>query len=364
MIPVLFALISAVGAWAAWRRNPLYSTRSTLRSAAYVLLAIAAVIGLVVGAVNLVINRSPVVAGVTLGVVIIFGTLALIFIIQSVSTPKEAKLATELPPTAKLVHVHRQKVYQWAKVFAISVVILGVLAIALPGNGPYVIYAVGSVVLLLGLVMLPVGYLNAMKFDRSLTALMCDPWVHWQYSAEEWKQWTEVQAARVKATPSKFILKRDWRKVVWPFSFIVLGVFIFSPGTWLLKTLYILGCYGLILPLMAVGARDSRRAPETLRAALLKANPEAYFGRDGLYCNGIYTTWVGISVYLTSAAVDHNPPRSLYFRFEKYIPNPYGGSPTLSIDQIVPIPAGGESDIARLQQELTSRCPKAQIALS
>jgi hypothetical protein len=62
--------------------------------------------------------------------------------------------------------------------------------------------------------------------------------------------------------------------------------------------------------------------------------------------------------------VDQNPPRSLCFRFEKYIPNPYGGSPTIPINQIVPIPAGGESDIARLQQELTARCPKARIALS
>src|ERR1035438_8906843 len=46
MFPVLFALLSAVGAWMAWRRNPLYSKRSTLRSAAFVLLAIGAVTGI------------------------------------------------------------------------------------------------------------------------------------------------------------------------------------------------------------------------------------------------------------------------------------------------------------------------------
>jgi hypothetical protein len=84
---------------------------------------------------------------------------------------REAKLATALPPSARLVHVHRQKVYKWAKVFAITVVILGILAIALPGNGPYAIYAVGSIVLLLGLVLLPVGYFNALQFDRSLVHL-------------------------------------------------------------------------------------------------------------------------------------------------------------------------------------------------
>jgi hypothetical protein len=96
-------------------------------------------------------------------------------IIQSVSTPKEAKLATALPPSAPLAHVHRQKVYKWAKAFAITVVILEMFAVALPGNGRYVIYAVGSIVLLLGLVLLAVGYFNALKFDRSLTLLMCNP---------------------------------------------------------------------------------------------------------------------------------------------------------------------------------------------
>lgn len=364
MLPVLFALISAAGAWMAWRRNPLYSARSSLRTVVYVLLSVAAVIGLIVGAVNLVIHRSPVVAGVTLGAVIIFGALALIFIIQSVSTPGEAKLATALPTSATLVHIHRQKVYKWAKVFAIAVVILGILAIALPGNGPYVIYAIGSIVLLLGAVLLPVGYFNALKFDRSLTILMCNPWVHWQYPAEEWNQWVEVQAARAKATPAKFKVKRDWRKFALPFSIVAVGVFLFMPGSWAAKTLYILGCIGLISALVAVGAREGKRAPEKLRAALLESGPGAYFGRDGLFSNGIYTTWVGLGVYLTSASVDQNPPRSLCFRFEKYVPNPYGGSTTIPINQVVPIPTGGESDIDRLQKELTTRCPKARIALS
>jgi hypothetical protein len=364
LFPVIFALVSAVGAWMAWRRNPLYSTRSTLRSGIYILLSIAAIIGLMVGTVNLVIDRSPLVAGVALGTVIIFGALALIFIISSVSTPKQAKLITALPPTAKVVHIHRQKVYEWAKVLAITLVIVGVLAIVLPGNSRYVAYAFGSVALALGVIMLPVGYYNALKFDRSLTALMYDPWVHWQYSPADWKAWVDVQVARAKATPAKFIWKRDWRKFVWPFSFIALGVYDFSPGSWLMKTLYIVGCLGMILLIVAAGTRDSTHAPETLRATLLKVAPDAYFGRDGLFCNGAYTTWVGLSVYLTSASVDQNPPRSLLFRFAEVVPNPYEGTKTLHIDQSVLIPPDAEHDIVRLQQELTTRCPKAQIVLS
>jgi hypothetical protein len=59
MIVALFVALSAFGAWTAWRRNPLYSTRSTLRSAAFVLLAIAAVIGIIVAAVDLTDCPAP-----------------------------------------------------------------------------------------------------------------------------------------------------------------------------------------------------------------------------------------------------------------------------------------------------------------
>jgi hypothetical protein len=114
---------------------------------------------------------------------------------------------------------------------------------------------------------------------------------------------------------------------------------------------------------VAAGARNAKGEPEKLRAALLKAAPEAYFGRDGLYCNGAYTTWLA-DVYLTSASVDQNPPRSLIFLFEKFIPSPYGGSPTMTINQVVPIPTGGENGIARLQKELTARCTKARVVLT
>jgi hypothetical protein len=364
MFPVLFALVSAVGAWIAWRRNPLYSTQSTLRSAAFVLLAIAAMIGILVAAVNLTIHRSPAVALSTLGAVIVFCTLSLIFIIQAVTTPQEAKLATVLPPSAKLVHIHRHKVYKWAKFFAILLVFLVILAIVIPGNARYAALAFGSIALLLAIILLPVMYFNTRNFDRSLTVLMCNPWVHWQYPPKQWKQWTEVQVERTKAMPPKFILRRDWRRLAWTFAFIAVGVFIFSPGSWLEKVLYAFCCCGVILAIVVWSTRDSQRAPEKLRATLLKVTPEVYFGHDGVFCNGAYTTWLGLSVYLTSASIDQRPPRSLAFRFEKYVPNPYGGNQAIPIDQSVLVPAGAEGDIARLHQELTARCPKARIVLS
>ena len=138
-------------------------------------------------ALNLTIHRSPAVAFSTMGAVIVFGTLALIFIIQAVATPPAGKLTTVVPPSAKLVHIHRQKVYKWAKFFAGPLVCLGILAIMIPGNAKYAVFAFGSIALLLAVILLPITYFNALNFDRSLTALICNTWIHWQYSPEQWE---------------------------------------------------------------------------------------------------------------------------------------------------------------------------------
>ena len=363
MFPVLFALLSAVGAWMAWRRNPLYSKRPALRSAAFVLLAVAAVIGIIVAAVNLTINRSAAVMGGTTAAVVVFGALSLIFIIQAVSTPKQAKLAVGLPPTAKLVHIHRKKVHKWAKFLAILLIFFGFLAIVIPGNARYVVLGLGGIALLLNVILLPVMYVTARNFDRSLTAVECNPWVHWEYLPEQWKQWTDVQIERTKALPPPFLLKRDGLKLAWTLAFIASGVSIFTPGSWLEKTLYVLSICGAIFAIAVWSIRVNRRAPDARRSTLLKAAPEVYFGRDGVFCDGVYTTWLGLSVYLLSASIDERQPRSLLFCFEKSVPSPYTGNQVVPINQSVLIPPGAESDIARLQRELTTRCPKARIVL-
>ena len=295
--------------------------------------------------------------------VVVFGALSLIFIIRAVSTPPEAKLVMALPPSAKLVHVHRRKVYKWAKFSAILLAVCAILAMVIPGDAKYAPLTVGGMALLLGVVLLPVGYVTPRDFDRSLTALEIDPWVHWQYAPAEWKQWANVQVERMKATPPTFLLKRDWRKLAWPCALIAAGVLVFSPGSWLEKMLYILFVCGLLFAIAEESTRDYRRAPERLRTTLLKAAPEVYFGHDGVFCDGAYTTWLSLNVYLTSASIDERQPRSLVFHFDNVVSNPYGGNPVIPIQQNVLIPSGAGSDIARLQQELSARCPKARIML-
>jgi hypothetical protein len=59
---------------------------------------------------------------------------------------------------------------------------------------------------------------------------------------------------------------------------------------------------------------NPQRASERLRANLLRCAPEGYFGQDGVFANGLFTTWFSANIYLISATVDESTPRSLHLR--------------------------------------------------
>ena len=362
MLQLVFAIFLMTGAWAAWRRNPLYSTRSTLRSAAIALLAIAGVIVLIVATVNLTANRSVAVAASALASVIVFGTLALIFIIQAVSVPEESKPAS-VPHSVRLVTNNRRKVYTWLKVFAILIMAFA-LGGLIHGVARYVSLTLGGLALFLAIILLPVLYVTNRGMDQSLTAIELDPWVHWQYTPEQWQQWSAVQAARLEATPPAFVLRRDWRPFLFPFAIIIGGVAFFVPGSWLYKGPYLILICAAILTIAILSGRGGAAHAAKLHAKLLQAAPEAYFGRDGVFCDGVFSPWLNVSTYLLSAAIDQREPRSILLRFERSVPNPYGPTQVIPIHQSVLIPANAGGDLARLQQELIARCPKAQIALA
>jgi hypothetical protein len=361
LFPLIFAIFLMMGAWAAWRRNPLYSKRSTLRAAGISLLAIGGVILLIVATVNLTMNRSPVVAGIALAAVIIFGTLALIFIITAVSTPKESKPAA-LPHSVKLVTNNRRKMYIWVKVFAILLGIFAMIAL-IPGTARIVALTIGGMTLFLAIILLPVLYWTSRTADKSLTETELNPWVHWIYTPDQWAQWSAVQVERLSATPPSFVLKRDWHRFVFPFVLIIGGVVFFVPGSWLFKGPYLGVVCVAILAIAVFAGRGGASHADKLHAKLMQASPEAWFGRDGVFCDGVFTQWLSVSVYLVSATIDQRQPRSLSLRFEKSVPNPYGPTQIVPIHQAVLIPAGAEGDLARLQQELTARCGRAQVAL-
>jgi hypothetical protein len=78
----------------------------------------------------------------------------------------------------------------------------------------------------------------------------------------------------------------------------------------------------------------------------------------------LYTTWLTLDNYLKAASIDERAPRSLLFRFEKVVVNPYAANQFIPIYQSVLIPDGAEADLARLQHELSTRFPALPIALA
>ena len=362
MYSLIFAIILLIGAWTAWRHSPTYSVRSTLRAAVVILLAVAGLGALIATTVHFTMNRSPIVMGSVMALVIIAGSLSMIFFIQAATVPKESKPAA-LPHDTKLVNVNRLQVYKWLRVFAVLVAVFTFGAL-LPGAARIVSLTLGGFTLLLAIILLPVLYFNTRGLDQSLTAIELDPWVHWRYTPEQWRQWSGVQTDRLRATPPTFLLTRDWKRFLLPFTIIIAGVAVFSPGSRLFKGTYLGLVCGVILFIAIASGRGGAAHADKLNAHLLAAPPEAYFGRDGVFSDGVFTPWLTISIYLVSAAIDERQPRSLLFSFERLVPNPYGPTQVLPIHQSVLIPAGSEGDLARLQSELCARCPKARITLA
>jgi hypothetical protein len=362
VIQLGFALLMMFSAWAAWRRNPMYSTRSTLRAAIVIVLAVAGVVAIMAAAIKLGMHRSTTVAGTVIASAIVFGTLALIFIIQAATVPKESKPAS-LPHSVHLVTNNRRKIVHWFKVLGVFVAVFA-LGGLLSGAAGIISLSLGGFTLFLAVILLPVAYVNLRGLDQSLTATELDPWVHWHYTLEQWQPWCAVQADRLRATPPTFVLQRDWRRFLFPFALIIGGVAIFAPGSWLFKGSYLTLVCGCILAVAILSGRGGAHTADKLHTHLLQAEPDAYFGRDGVFADGTFTPWLNVSIYLVSAAIDDRAPRSLLFSFDKIVPNPYGPTQPLAIHQAVLIPANFEADLTRLQQELTSRCPKAQISLA
>jgi hypothetical protein len=363
-VGIVFALMAIAGSWAAWRHNPLYSPRSTLRMLVALMLLIAAAVFVIVETVNLTNGRS---AGMQLGVmfgVVVVLTLTMIFSIQAVTVPKTARLAATLPPSAKVLSIFRQSFYKWTRIFLVFMAGCAVLCLLLPGAAKFVVLALAGVSLLVGLILLPVLYVMDRRLDRSLTAIELDPWAHWQYSPAQWQEWVSVQVDRVKTLPTTLSWKQHWAMFVAVCASIIVSALAFAPGSLVERSLYAAFCCAALAAFLEFAAWEARRAPEKLRAKLSKLTPEAYFGHDGLYCNGMLVAWIDMSVYLTSASVDARQPRSLLFCFDKIVFNPYGPTQTIQINQSVLVPADCDRDIARLQKELTQRCPAARIALS
>jgi hypothetical protein len=363
MYGAILALISCAGAWLAWRRHPLYSPTATFRTLAELVLLLIAAACAVFVTVHLTENKSFTTQMIALLSVIVVIALGLIFSITAITTPKSAKLNTTLPPTVTLVYMYRRRVFHFFKVS------LGFLAIVaatciIPGPVRYISASLLAMGLLLGIIMLPTAYIMARKFDRAATALTLHPWIHWHYSAAEWQTWKTTSLQRFAARPATFLFKRDWRRLLWVSAAILVGTLLVTPGGWFARAGWAAACVAMVILFVEAAAWVARRAPRKLKTRLDGCTPDAYFGDDGLMCDGLFFTWLGADVYLTAASLDAREPRSLMLDFEKIVPNPYGSPNVLKLSQSVMIPKDvGSGDLSLLRTALVSRCTTATISL-
>jgi hypothetical protein len=352
-----FCLLAVVSGWVAWRNNPMFSVRSTLRFLLAVGLMLAVFIGVMIQVSQYSVTHPGPVAYMAIGATVVFGTIAFIWVIIVASTPKSAPL----PKTAKMLTPNRQKVWKWAKRFLWTVLALAVLEAVLRGTAQIVVGTFGGMFVFVGIVLLFTGYVSARQMDRWLSAVEDTPWIHWSYTAEQWQRWTDVEVGRTSSMPA-FQWGRNWYKFALPVVGIAAGVAIFSPGSWLFKGLYVAGVTALLVVMIVAGQRSDRNKPERLRSQLAGAEPEVYFGQEGVFADGVFTPWLTSGVYLLGAWLDERAPRSLVLRFEKIVVGSTG-SGSSTVDICAPVPENAAQDLARLQQELTARCPKADVRL-
>jgi hypothetical protein len=351
-----FCLLAVVSGWVAWRNNPMFSVRSTLRFILAVGLMLTVVIGALIQAVRFTQHHSPTAGFSMMGAVVLLGTIAMIWVVILVSTPK----SVPLPASVKMLDQYRRKVSMWAKRMAWVVLAWALLTAVLPTVPRIIVGSIGGIFVFLGIVLWFTAYLNARQMDGWLSAIEAQPWVHWKYSADQWMQWTDVEVARTSSQPT-FQWRRDGHKLLWPILGTAGSVMIFVPGPWLIRGLYAVGIAAFILLLCLLGRKVDKNAPRRVFSTLTKAEPEAYFGQDGVFADGEFTPWLTVGVYLLDARLDERPPRSLVMQFSKTV-----GNQETTVDLSLPLPPEERvtGDLAKLQQELSARCPTATVRLT
>lgn len=354
IILVVFSILTIVGAWAGWRRSPLYSAKITLQVVGYFLLIVAAMVGASLGILNGPISHSPAAQAILGGITILaVGIGATGLIIRAT----DAHVA-QLPPSVRLVTIHRQKIQRWIWRIVVYLLISGVAALALPSSWSWLPLTLGILVLVGCGPMLMALYMRARRLDRGMTAVTAAPWVHWQYTPAQWEAWAKRQLEWERSHMSTFYWKRDWRKLRVAFIVFAVGaVFVPYRGVGE-KTAVFAGCSALVALIASSVNWSNRAGCERHYQRLMRAPPESYFGDEGVFCNGEYSQWTFSGSYLLEATAPRDPSACVQLVFQNF----NGTSSTKEIKR-VPIPESGEANLAILQRKMREQCRTASVHL-
>jgi uncharacterized membrane protein YkgB len=271
-----------------------------------------------------------------------------------------------LPASAKRLNMFQKRTYVWARRLGWALPAFASVVLLLRGTPQAVVGTLGGLLGFLGIIMVFGFWLTARSTDRWLSAVEADPWVHWIYTPEQWRQWTEAAVQREAPEPDgAFHWRRDW-KMVTSISIAILGALLFLvDAPWTMR----LTIAGILAVTMTAGlglaGRNKAKASQALRRKLATADLEVYFGEDGLFALGEFTPWLTVGVYLQAAFLDEREPRSLALQFQKVVSG-YASTYLVPKTLSLPLPQchGVDNDLARLQKELSVRCQKAAITLA
>ncbi len=357
MFLFLFALLTIVGGWFAWRRNPMYSAGKTMQVVVLFGGTIAIVLLGLIALANL-SPRDPPVTYILADTVSFLAGLALILSVgMRVFNPAPAPL----PAGTKLVTVNRRRIIPWLKALLYILLAMGVVALFLGQDGRETVGIFAGILVGFSALMAMAGYMGGRRLDRALTAVLVNPWVHWTYSLEQWEAWTDQQVARMKRNEKKLGYKTVWQAAA--LFTVLLGV----PSLFVLPnnaargwTLTGICAVSALIGFIAVKTQDQTAA--NYRKRMLAANPEAYFAADGLFVESEYSAWVSSEIYLLSAGIEQTIPPCVSMMFERVRPGNAGPQVT-QIEKRVMIPSHAEADLAKLEKNLTALCRKAHVAL-
>jgi len=264
----------------------------------------------------------------------------------------------QLAPSAKLVSFNRHKVYCWIWRLVVFLLIDAVAALLVPAPWTWLPTGIGGFVLLLCGPMLLILVMMAARNDRGMSAVIANPWAHWQYAPDQWIKWAKDQRAWEQAQEGPW----KWKGVI---GFILLCSALFAVGSFFSGAglrengLIVVALIGFVILMTAVAYWFKQTNFERRYRLLLGAEPETWFGDEGFFCNGQYMPWLLSGRYLLKASVASIPPACLTLVFQSF-----NGSSSVLITQRIPIPDAHFGDLPELQQRLREHCPAASVHLT
>jgi hypothetical protein len=351
---LIFCFLTIAGAFAGWRKSPLYSFKTTLKLGGAFLLIVAVVAGATYAIVNSSLSRSPVAEIITsLVAVMVLACGASIFIVRIT----DAHVAA-LPPSARLVSFNRHKIYRWIWRLVAFLLINTAASLVLPSDWKWLPEGLAGFVLVLCGPLLSIALMMARRNDRGMSVVIASPWAHWQYTPEKWAEWAENQRKWEIAQEGPW----SWKGVLGFISLcaalFALGA-LFTGGSLEENVIIVGGLTGFVILLALVAYWFKCTNFDRRNRRLLAAAPETWMGDEGIFCNGAYMPWTLSGRYLLKATAAMDQPARLIFIFESF-----NGSSSREITQRVLIPDGSYAELPMLQQKLNAHCPTASVHLT